>query len=308
MSQEKLIKWLEGEGKEMMVLQSAYSGEAYVRHRYNDDLDLILRFTTTENGCLELREAMKYQGIWNRTTKELYDWGYNLGDHLKEYLKPENSHSAIYEDIESSVRAMVEKMVEPDADRIKIENLAETEIETPKYYAQSTARQQYLSGQDSVNKYECGYEPNGVEGMILRYLTDRDGLIRSLSKQYITENGEKIHREIIQAKLAEQELSNLNRGSNIHLKTMREIIRSVPPDCRTVNVTTVIEGKEMTFKIEASTLKRDCGHTYSTWNILSQDRYKFEKLYGRSASFAPTDITRITYGKKTLYERTDDTL
>ena len=161
MSQEKVIKWLEGEGKEMLILQNTYSGEAYIRHRYNDDLDLILRFVTTANGQLELKEEIKYQGVWRRTTKELYDWGYNLGNHLKEYIKPENSNSGIYEVIESSVRAMVEKMVEPDVDSIEIENLAETEIETQKYYAQSTAKRQYLTEKETENKYECDNEGKG---------------------------------------------------------------------------------------------------------------------------------------------------
>ena len=32
------------------------------------------------------------------------------------------------------------------------------------------------------------------------------------------------------------------------------------------------------------------------------DRQEFERLFGRGANYCAEDITRITYGKKTLYE------
>ena len=70
-----------------------------------------------------------------------------------------------------------------------------------------------------------------------------------------------------------------------------------------VNVTTVIDGKELTFKTTAGDLNRDPYGSYSTWNIAAQDRARFEELYGRSASYYPRDIVRITYGKALLYEK-----
>ena len=70
-----------------------------------------------------------------------------------------------------------------------------------------------------------------------------------------------------------------------------------------VNVTTVIDGKELTFKTTASDLNRDPSSSYSTWYIAAADRAKFEALYGRSASYYPKDIVKITYGKTVIYEK-----
>ena len=72
---------------------------------------------------------------------------------------------------------------------------------------------------------------------------------------------------------------------------------------KTVNVTTEIDGKELTFKAAASDLNRDPCGTYSSWNILAQDRVKFEELYGRHAGYRPHDIIKITYGKTAIYEK-----
>ena len=72
---------------------------------------------------------------------------------------------------------------------------------------------------------------------------------------------------------------------------------------QTVNVTICKEGKEMTFKYEARYLRYDCGRCYSTWNMPTSSRWQFDDLYGKGAELYPTDITRITYGRKVIYEK-----
>lgn len=61
--------------------------------------------------------------------------------------------------------------------------------------------------------------------------------------------------------------------------------------------------KEMTFKYDARYLRYDCGRCYSTWNMPCLARGTFEDLYGRGAELYPTDITKITYGRKVIYEK-----
>ena len=57
----------------------------------------------------------------------------------------------------------------------------------------------------------------------------------------------------------------------------------------------------MLFRSAASSLT---GHKsfYSTYDIPAQDRREFEQLFGRHASYYAEDITRITYGRNTIYE------
>lgn len=71
---------------------------------------------------------------------------------------------------------------------------------------------------------------------------------------------------------------------------------------KTVTVTIRKDGQDFTFKTEACVLRRDCTNTYGTWYIAAADRREFEKRFGRGAEYAPQEIMRITYGRKTLYE------
>ena len=300
---ERLIKWLENEDERMLVIKGTYYGEVYVRYRYNEDLDLIIRMEATKDGHLKLGTDMKCEGVWSRKTKELYYEGFKLQEYIRDYIKPENSHSSIYEDINESVKEKVEELIRPYEDSIEIEKLSKEEISSQEYYAGHTARKQYLMGCDCENKYECEYEVDSIQSKVLRYITDRDALITELAKQYIEENKDTIRNDIIRAKLTEIELARLLKEADIHLKTMRDIIASVPQDCKTVNVTTVIDGKELTFKSEASQLRRDCEKHYSKWYIPSSDRSLFDVTYGHMTDFRPEDITKITYSRKVLYER-----
>ena len=303
---EKLIKWLESGDETILNLDCTYHSEAYLRHRYNDELDLILTMNATKDGHLNLKDEIKCEGIWSRKTKELYYEGYKLGSYLKEYIKPENAHSRIFDDIGESVKRKVEELVKPYEDNLKLQDISEEDVNSQIHYATTNARKQYLNGIECENRYECDYSINNVQSMVIRYITDRDALICELGKQYLEEYKEEIKMQIIRAKLTDKELQKLNEGADLHLKTMREIICAVPQDCKTVNVTTVIDGTELTFKTEAHQLRMDCGEHYSTWNIQATYRALYEAAYGRYRDYRPEDITKITYGKKVLYERKAD--
>ena len=45
---------------------------------------------------------------------------------------------------------------------------------------------------------------------------------------------------------------------------------------------------------------------YSTYDIPASDRRKFEELFGRQADYTAEDVTRITYGRNTIYEAAPD--
>ncbi len=70
---------------------------------------------------------------------------------------------------------------------------------------------------------------------------------------------------------------------------------------KTVTVTVQKDGTELTFKTEASSLI-GYRNRYSTFDIPAQDRREFEQLFGRYADYTAEDITRITYGRNTIYE------
>ena len=70
---------------------------------------------------------------------------------------------------------------------------------------------------------------------------------------------------------------------------------------KAVTVTIQKDGAELTFKTAADSLTGHRGY-YSTYYIPAQDRREFERMFGRNADYNADEITRITYGKKTIYE------
>jgi hypothetical protein len=68
-----------------------------------------------------------------------------------------------------------------------------------------------------------------------------------------------------------------------------------------VTVTVQKAGEELSFRTGTTPL-RGRYNSYSTSHIAAADRQEFERLFGRYASYTAEDITRITYGKRTLYE------
>lgn len=86
-------------------------------------------------------------------------------------------------------------------------------------------------------------------------------------------------------------------------RSLKSTLTPIVTKLSDIRVTTVMDEKELTFKYEASNLRRDCKYSYSDWYMPAKDRREFEAVYGMHRSFTPMDITRITYGKKVLYEK-----
>ena len=41
---------------------------------------------------------------------------------------------------------------------------------------------------------------------------------------------------------------------------------------------------------------------YSTYDIPASDRREFERTFGRYSDYSAEDVTKITYGRNTIYE------
>ena len=102
------------------------------------------------------------------------------------------------------------------------------------------------------------------------------------------------------ALLSEYRALMQDAGDPVHkMKAITDAVNA--SGARTVTVTVRKDGKELTFKAEAYSL---LGHQsrYSTYHIQAQDRRKFKGLFGQHADYNATDVVRIAYGRKTIYE------
>lgn len=135
------------------------------------------------------------------------------------------------------------------------------------------------------------------------YIENKGVLIEEYANGWIAKNQEWMFVRFLINDVIKEELEKMIEDTGNPVHVMKAVMDSLKgTEFKTVNVTTVINGVEFTFKTDASELRRDCGSHYWTGYIAASDRRKFAELYGRNADYAPQDITRITYGKKVIYE------
>ncbi len=277
--------------------------DVYTKIRYNDEIYLIYRFHRTIDGEVIAGEDLEYQALYYRPRGKLYDVQYKLYCKLRDFAEIEYGFETERVEFKKYVREHVEQIVSQYSDSIEVDDETRKRYERYGRDIDESARKIYLNETDTEFSYKCEYSAGQFEKYLIKYLIDREKIIRSVAEEYHEEHKAEIRDDIIRNILTKERLELYKQGKDKQIEIVKKIIASIPQDCKTVNVTTAIDGKELTFKTEASELRRDCKSTYSTWYIKASDRELYESLYGRYSGYKPEDITRITFSRKTLYER-----
>lgn len=299
---DEFSKWLKSDEQRFCDVAMGNT-EVYIKIRYNDEIDLIYSFHRTVDGEVIAGEDLEYQGLYYRSNGKLYDVQYNLYYRVRDFAGLERGCETERVEFEKYVRERVEQIVSQYSDSIVVDDEARKRVERYERDIDEAARKIYLNETDAEFSYKCEYSAEQFEKYLIKYLIDREKIIRSVAEEYHEKCKDEIRDDIIFNILTKERLELYKQGKDKQIEIVKKIIASIPQDCRTVNVTTVIDGKELTFKTEASELRRDCKGTYSTWYIKASGREEYERLYGRYSGYKPEDITRITFSRKTLYER-----
>lgn len=139
------------------------------------------------------------------------------------------------------------------------------------------------------------------EAAFLAWLQEPESFIQAEAERHIERNQEKFLLQFLKndALLAAYQALKQNTENPIHrMKSITDAIKL--SGAKTVHVTVSKEGKELTFKAPADNLT---GHRnyYNTSAIPARDRQEFERLFGLHADYRPEEITKITYGRSTIY-------
>ncbi len=303
MSQEKFMTWLKSGSEEMYMLKTHSSELAYFRHKLSNGLDIIYAYCRIRDGIIPLHDNPEYQGLYRRETGQLYDVQYTTRKLIGDDKYKELESPTLQAEFESQVNERVEEMVAEFESDIKLDDTTKSQQESQEYYAGESARKIYLQDINTDFTYQCDYNVYDFSNKLMRYILDSETIVKETAETYLAENKDEIVEEIVLNLMTQQKIQELENGKDKSLTAMKNIIQSIPEGCKTVNVTTVMDGKELTFKHEASNLRNDCRGSYSNWYMQAKDRREFEAVYGIHRSFTPMDITRITYGKKVLYEK-----
>lgn len=215
---------------------------------------------------------------------------------------------SMVKEICGSVNQRVEEHIGSDRNRLPAQELTGWQaVRDLQYYQEHGAKEEairrFFDGREPDGRFHSGYTLEELpETTFLAYIQDPGAFIQAEAERHIDANQEKFLLQFLKNDALMEEFQSLaqDAASPIHrMRAVTEVVKACGG--KTVSVTIQKGGKELTFKTEARVLM---GHrnAYSTFYITAADRRKFEEAFGRHTDYTAEDITRITYGRNTIYE------
>ena len=301
--------WLELGHAPLTIWQGEKAQVMLSRLEKKPSVDYLYRIAATQGNSISREDNMLFCGVYDMKNRALYLTKDSLRilTEGKFPMVPEAGPSMAGE-ISGKINQRVESIIANDRDNLPVREVTGwREVRDLRYY------QEYGVAEDAIQHLFNGTEPDGQfhsdyeldrlpEAGFLAYIQDPEGFIQTKAEQYIQTNAEKFLLQFLEndALLAKYQTLMQDVGNPIHrMKAITDAINA--SGAKTVTVTIQKAGQELTFKAAASSLT---GHksSYSTYDINGSDRLEFDRTFGRYSDYTAEDITRITYGRRTIYE------
>lgn len=304
--EENFLSFLK-DGNNISIFEYGHNSKMMIlKVPYNDKIDILYCMDKYNGDFFDLSSSFKYAGIYDKDEQKLFDVDYSIRYHIlkwdynnKNYIDDSQLYSMINQDINSKIYDLLQNSKEEifNNENIEIEELNDEDV-----------KKEFMEGETSttLKDYFREFSTSNPRD-ILDYLTNKDVFIEEKSREYIIDNRENILYWMATSETKRKILKEIEGNENhpYHkIKNIIDVIKDSP--CKTVNLTINKDGIEQTFVYDAKSLLNYHGSYLSTYNIIKlSDREKFEENYGRSADIYYSDIKKITYAKKTLYEDND---
>ena len=275
----------------------------------NPSVDYLYRIGVAQDNSISWDSSMLFCGVYDRDHRTLYLTRDSLRILMdgKLPLVPEGGPS-MAEEISSRVNERVEGTIANDRNNLPIQEITDWQASRDlEYYRNHGVKEsvvrQIFSNQEPDGQFHSDYKLSELpETAFIAYITDPELFVQTEADQYIRNNQERFLLQFLKndALLAEYQALMQDTGNPVHrIKAITDAVKGC--GAKTVTVTVQKDGQELTFKTAANSLT---GHRsyYSTSDIPATDRREFERLFGRYADYNAGDVTRITYGRNTIYE------
>ena len=301
-------RWLEC-GKMPMTIFKGEDAVTMLLKIQKSPVNYLYQTAVEADSSISWKNGLTFCGVHDIRSKTLY-LTEGLADVLTDRPVPlvAKSIPSVVDEICARINQRVEQIIANDRDNLSVREVsglgAARDLED---YLEDGARQEaldrFFGGSEPDGQFHSGYSLNELpEAAFMAWLQGPEGFIRTEADQHIKVNQEKFLLQFLKkdALLAEYQAIVQNPDNPLHrVKAISEAIKT--SGARTVTVTVQKAGEELSFRTGTTPL-RGRYNSYSTSHIAAADRQEFERLFGRHASYTAEDITRITYGKRTLYE------
>lgn len=270
---------------------------------YNSKIDILYSLDSYSGEFFDLNSPFKYAGFYDKEKDKVYDLDYSIRWHIlnwnyknDKFEDKQDLYNLISNDINNRVYELIQDGKKESFD---INNFDLLELTDKDVINEFMNGETSCSMKDQIRNYNSRKPQD-----ILDYLTDKNEFIEEVSRDFIVDNAEDILNDMIESESKRQKLKEIEQDKNHIFYKIRDIVNCINDNnCKTVNLTIFKDNKEQTFIYDAKYLKNYSSSYLSEYNIIKlKDREEFEENFGRSADFYFSDIVKITYGKRTIYE------
>lgn len=304
-----LQQWLEAGTAPLTIHYDEKDTLMFTRLERASNVSYLYSVPLDQNGHVSWQDGLMFCGVYDTQHSALYLTRSALHSIAKGQTRfAEESISSMAEEISSRINQRVEDIIANDRNNLTVQTITSWQAarELKDYLEDGAHREaldRFFGGNEPDGQFHSGYVLDRLpEAAFMAWLQDSEGFIQTEADQYIKVNQEKFLLQFLKndALLKEYQTLVQNPDSPLHrVKAISEAIKS--SGAKTVTVTVQKDGEELSFRTGTTPL-RGRYNSYSTSHITAADRQEFERLFGPHTNYTAEDITRITYGKRTIYE------
>ena len=302
-------RWLSLGKVPLTVYKGEKAAAVLIKLNKKPDVDYLYQAAVGKDNSISWDNNPIFCGVYDVENQALYltrDTLRSLTD--GQYPLVAQTGPSMVKEFRGRINQRVEEIIANDRNNLPVREVTgKMELRNLRYYQEHGAKEdavrQFFSDKAPDGQFHSNYTLDGLrETTFLAYIKDPEGCVQSEAEKYIETNQEDFLIEFLEndALLAEYQALIEDTDNPIHrIKAIAEAVKA--SGGKMVTVTVQKERQELTFKTEARSLIGYRDH-YSTYDIPASDRRKFEEMFGRHADYTAEDITRITYGRNTIYE------
>lgn len=309
MTKKEFERWLKSDDYKPLVCENENGIYVCIKVPKNNDFDYLYMQSDYHGITIHRNRNFEYNGIYCKKDGLIYDSNRVFHEAFPR-IADVKSKKEMETALNNTVCRAVESIIADDRSKLTVSEITSKENTVDyenyrDYHIHGDARGKFLLGDTSEDiRFRCLYEfGEWDEDNLLEYILDPDAFAGKEVARYINEHQEDMLEQFMKDDLLRATLKAYEDDTDNPIHRIRAIIEAVDAtSAKTVNVTIQKDDAAFTFKTDASVLRRDPHGYYGTWYMAAPDRNRFESQFGRNAHYYPEDITKITYGRNTVYE------
>lgn len=305
---DELQRWLDLGHAPLTLWEGEKVLSTFTRLEKSQSVEYLYRTAAQQDNGISWNNDLTFCGVYDRQNRALYLTADTLNCIAGgQFPFVSETIPSMAEELCGRINQCVEERIADNRENLHIREITDWQMRRnlqyyQEYGAAEEAVRRFFKHEELDTQFHSGYILKGLpEAAFLAWLQEPESFIQAEAERHIERNQEKFLLQFLKndALLAAYQALKQNTENPIHrMKSITDAIKL--SGAKTVHVTVSKEGKELTFKAPADNLT---GHRnyYNTSAIPARDRQEFERLFGLHADYRPEEITKITYGRSTIY-------